>query len=361
MRPIMQKRVTQSDVARKLGVHNSTVSLAMRNSPSLPETTRVRIRRVAEKMGYARDPLLQALVAYRDLRPSQAALTRIAYIATGELASLRRAHPHRARLFSGARQRASELGFQLSRLSYPAPDEPAGKLAELLAETGSTALVLESAGEWIEALSLVNWSGYSAVRVGNLPGTPPLHAVTCDYPGAVRLALRKIHAAGWSQVGLVLPEDLDPTTKHQLLAGCEAERQFAGFDGRISLIDCSSTSEPGSRGLSRERVVPDAAPVLQWFREQAPAVLLSAVPGLLSELQSSGMAVPRDLSFVDLFTESPTSSVTGVRDNAEHVGREAIDLLVRELRGGARGQPTPCYTTIVESTWVHGQTLSRRA
>ena len=39
-----ERRVTLSDIAKKAGVHVTTVSLAMRNHPRLPETTRQRIQ-----------------------------------------------------------------------------------------------------------------------------------------------------------------------------------------------------------------------------------------------------------------------------------------------------------------------------
>jgi len=39
-----ERRVTLADIARKAGVHVTTVSLAMRNHPRLPEKTRQRIQ-----------------------------------------------------------------------------------------------------------------------------------------------------------------------------------------------------------------------------------------------------------------------------------------------------------------------------
>lgn len=43
----------------------TTVSLALRNHPRLPEKTRHRIQKLAKEMSYRPDPVLQALVAYR--------------------------------------------------------------------------------------------------------------------------------------------------------------------------------------------------------------------------------------------------------------------------------------------------------
>ena len=58
-------RTTMKDVAQQLGVHTTTVSLALRNSPKLPIETREKIQALAKKMGYHQDPMLSALTAYR--------------------------------------------------------------------------------------------------------------------------------------------------------------------------------------------------------------------------------------------------------------------------------------------------------
>ncbi|HZZ57506.1 MAG TPA: LacI family DNA-binding transcriptional regulator, partial [Opitutaceae bacterium] len=51
-----ERRVTLADVARKAGVHVTTVSLALRNNRRLPEPTRLRLQALAKRMGYAPDP-----------------------------------------------------------------------------------------------------------------------------------------------------------------------------------------------------------------------------------------------------------------------------------------------------------------
>jgi DNA-binding LacI/PurR family transcriptional regulator len=58
-------RVTQKEVATKVGVHPSTVSLALSGRSGIPEVTRRRVIKVAKALGYERDPMLGALAAYR--------------------------------------------------------------------------------------------------------------------------------------------------------------------------------------------------------------------------------------------------------------------------------------------------------
>src|SRR5690606_22275069 len=44
--------ITQRDVARACGVHPSTLCLALKNSPSIPLPTRLRVQAAAEELGY---------------------------------------------------------------------------------------------------------------------------------------------------------------------------------------------------------------------------------------------------------------------------------------------------------------------
>ena len=67
--PMEQRRVTLADIAKRADVHVTTVSLAMRNHPRLPEETRKRIQALAEEMGYRPDPMMRALVACSRVPP----------------------------------------------------------------------------------------------------------------------------------------------------------------------------------------------------------------------------------------------------------------------------------------------------
>ena len=45
-------KVTMSDIAAALGLHPSTVSLALKDSPRIAKETRARVQAIAAEMGY---------------------------------------------------------------------------------------------------------------------------------------------------------------------------------------------------------------------------------------------------------------------------------------------------------------------
>src|SRR5262245_17392188 len=109
----MNSRISMATVAARAGVHTTTVSLALRNHPSLPLDTRQRLQALAAEMGYERDPALNALVAYRRQSPPSKGNPPLAYVTNWESPWGWKEHPAHAAFFEGAQHKAAELGYQL--------------------------------------------------------------------------------------------------------------------------------------------------------------------------------------------------------------------------------------------------------
>ena len=60
--PDPNRRPNMQQIANVAGVSKSAVSLALRNDPRIPESTRFRIQKIAEKMGYRRNPVVDSLM-----------------------------------------------------------------------------------------------------------------------------------------------------------------------------------------------------------------------------------------------------------------------------------------------------------
>ncbi|MBT7865613.1 MAG: LacI family DNA-binding transcriptional regulator, partial [Opitutales bacterium] len=64
--PLEKRRYTQKDIATRAKLSVATVSMALKNHPSLPEKTILRVKQIAKELGYKPDPVLSALVAHRN-------------------------------------------------------------------------------------------------------------------------------------------------------------------------------------------------------------------------------------------------------------------------------------------------------
>jgi len=69
-----------AEIAQQLGVASSTISRALRGDPRISHELRARVRAVADKLGYAPNPLVSALMANRRRRGGAGAVDVIALI-----------------------------------------------------------------------------------------------------------------------------------------------------------------------------------------------------------------------------------------------------------------------------------------
>src|SRR3954469_13573678 len=65
MPPTAKPHITLRDIAQKLGVSHTTVSLALRGSPKIPEARCREIQAAVEKMNYRPNPAAAALSHFR--------------------------------------------------------------------------------------------------------------------------------------------------------------------------------------------------------------------------------------------------------------------------------------------------------
>jgi DNA-binding LacI/PurR family transcriptional regulator len=108
------------DIARKLGVSHSTISLCLRNHPSIPVARREEVKRVAEQMGYRPDPLLASLVAYRHGKTSLKIQSALAWVNHWEQPERLRTYREFDLYWRGAAQAAEKFGYHLDDIRWQA-------------------------------------------------------------------------------------------------------------------------------------------------------------------------------------------------------------------------------------------------
>src|SRR6202453_1391727 len=108
-----QQRVSLRDIGRLANLSHSTVSLALRDNPSIALKTRQRVRELAASLGYVPDPMLRALAEYRRDKSVRRYQGSLAWINNDANPKGLDKHHEFFRYFNGAEQRAAELGYKL--------------------------------------------------------------------------------------------------------------------------------------------------------------------------------------------------------------------------------------------------------
>ena len=355
----MSPRITLEEIAKRAGVHRTTVSLALRNSPSIPSTTRERLQTIATQMGYRRDPMLRALADYHEKASGADRAPTLAYLTYWDSCWGWKRSRAQSSFFEGAAERAAQLGIHLEHFWLGDPEYAGSGLNAALAAAGIRGLVLASHLAEAEALRDVEWQNFCAVKIDYFPHFPEVHRVSNDQHSIARLAVQRAREAGYHRIGLVMPRWWDEVVRSSWSSGFLAEQQFIAEENRVPILWLSS-APPSDQTEARRREPRIQTDVLKrWIEDYRPDVLISRGAFVDDALAELGVVVPRDLAFVEMCLE-PDAKTSGVRHNCQRVGEVAIDRLVTQLQENHFGIPEYATATLVGGTWIDGNSLPVR-
>jgi LacI family transcriptional regulator len=351
-----ERRVTLADIAVKAGVHVTTVSLALRNNPRLPESTRERIQALAKQMGYRPDPFLRALVSYRGKIMERRNMPTLAYVTNWNTRWGWKKVTAHGEFFAGALAKANEFGYRLEHFWLHELGLTQDRLSRMLYARGINGLIIASHSREMGDELQLDWKNFSAVKIDYFPHHPKLHNVTNNQCSIVRLAMQKVTAAGYRRVGFVMHRGWDHAVDHNWTAGYLCEQQHLPLKDRIA-ANIFPELHPVERWFHEHNalVQVDFKPFEKWLNRCQPEVLISKSAYVLPVLQKMGLKIPRDIAFVDLFLDQTDGLVAGVRQNHETVGAVAVEILAGQLQHNKFGVPEIPTTTFVEGTWYDGQ------
>jgi hypothetical protein len=139
---ILQARPTLRDIGHKTGFHYSTVSLALRDHPRIPDSTKQIIREAAKGLGYQPDAMLSALCAYRLTKRMPKGQTVIAWITNHQTRTGWKMSACTQDYFEAASQRATERGYQLEIFWLSEPGMTGERMSRILWTRGIQGVLL---------------------------------------------------------------------------------------------------------------------------------------------------------------------------------------------------------------------------
>lgn len=345
-----EKRVTLTEIARRCGYHPSTISLALRRHPSIPEATREKIRRAAEEMGYRPDPALASLIAYRSSKRSQRAGTAIAVISDheGPPSAWREIHPTYISYWKGMSEQAAKLGYALTEFTIGHGRDRTERINDILEARGITAAVVVPMSNLDEPIEL-DWSRLSAVALGYTLPSPALPRVTHAHHFGAMLAVEELYKLGYRRIALALPFCYDQRVHHGWSAGYLAGVQLHAPE-----------LEPLIYMPQQTYCLLDT-PIRLWLERNKPDVIITAQFQLLRYLQAIGYGVPSDIGYVFLDCEREKASISGIVQNSVEIGRQAINVVSSAFINYCRGVPEHEESHLINGFWQKGETVREQA
>lgn len=345
----MEKRVSLRDVARAVNLSHATVSLALRNHPSIAVKTRQRIQAMAQSLGYRPDPLLRALAEYRrdKLTPRyQSTLAWLNYYPQPEKMD---AITEFVLYHQGAQERAAELGYRMETFTPVADRLSSEKLKKILLARGVQGILLPPQPEPNTVLDF-DFSDFAAVTFGFSMISPRLHVIAGHMFYSCVYTFQKLRSYGFRRIGFVTSDWQNRRLKQSVLGGFLASQEELPVKDRIPPVFHQEV----------EYTATTFKTLLPWFRKYRPDVIITHFVELPALMRAHQIPVPEKVSLALLAVPPNDSSWAGINQNGREVGRSAVDMVAGMLYHSERGVPALPKCIFIEGFWQDGGTVLPR-
>ncbi|WFB34973.1 LacI family DNA-binding transcriptional regulator [Kiritimatiellota bacterium B12222] len=337
-----------ADIAQAAGVHQSTVSRALRGDPALPKTTRQRVRALAEEMGYRPNPLVSALIAERKRGRPSGHGSVLAVLSAGKTPTDWRSSPQGsyAHIFQFMETHAHRLGYRLEEFTLADAKVGPERLKQILLSRGIRGILLAPMPFETQEIDF-DFREFAAVALRLYLQRPLLDRVTPDYFSVMNTALEKLKSTGHGRIGFLCNTEVDERVRHRSLGAYLVNRQSAPTHFRKPLM-----YEEWSDG-----------DFIAWVRKgKLDAIVTSIYPQYLRAqqcLEKNGWTLPRDLSLISLDCHAQTHEA-GMVHNLEQEAISAINFLARKVESADFGVPEQSCRLSIPGQWREGELFAPR-
>ena len=331
-------------MALRLGVSKNTISLALRHDPQIPEKTRRKILRLADKMGYTKNPTVAHLMSQLRRSKSPRYQSPLALLNANVDPDAFKRHPTIPTYVKGCRKRAAELGYSLDEfwLHDEALDgERLNKIFDTRNIRGALVIGLMKENQLPDRF-LPTWKNFPTVVTGVRTRDPALSFACTDHQMLAMKAFRQAIELGYRRPALVLDHVIDGLT-----------------DGRFSAgVQIAQADIPASRRTKPFYFVEEARkkPSLfhTWFDKEKPDVLLTLYNVVRHWLQDR-----RDVGMIQLEWRAQSPDWAGMNQHNDLVGEAAVEMVINLIHNNDPGIPEFPRATLLGSSWVNGKTARR--
>ena len=346
----MPRRITLRDIATQADVDISTVSRALRNSPSVHLETRLQIQKIAADLGYIPDPAMSALVAYRKGVQASSYQSTLAWLDNWPVRGALREIQSFNEYFIGATERANRFGYKLEEFFLHDKGMSPARMAAILRARNIQGVIVPPQ-QHDGASFTFDFTSFSAVALGYSLRPALLHVVTNHQFLSVTRVVKELRALGYRRIALYLYADWDKKVNEGYSTGFLSAQKTLAPKDRIP-----AHLYEGSESVAEELI---AAKFRDWFTRAHPEVIItqglnSAVANWLKPL---GLRVPRDVGIVDLSTHPDKPDISGIYQNDHLIGATAADFVIGMLQRNEQGLPSTLIYTQVDGVWQPGKSV----
>ncbi len=331
MQEMRKHSVTMRMVASEVGVHQSTVSRALRGDPRIGAEVRKQVQAAAQQMGYRPDKRVAELM--QSLRkPSQGVTECLAVIHDFRPEEAQQLETVR-RYVGWMRAGAERLGFAVEVFAASAYGECWLALARVLQTRGIRGVLVcpfyrPDLSEWD-----FPWERFSVVAIGSCPEKPPFHRVDTDDYSIMRLILSKLTETGHERIGLCIESAFNQHTRGMLVGAYLAWQWETAPKAKLPV-------------LRFDRSKPNASAMDRWVTRWQPDVLIPCCV----QHQLRRWLGRHSFEYVRLAAQPGEWGVAA--DCLQRMVERSVEVLVAKIFARDQGLPPHDQTTLIGARWI---------
>ena len=340
-------RVTLSDIAAAVGFSKNTVSLALRGNPQIPEATRDRIRKMAEKLGYQPNAVVSQLMAQLRASRSSRFQAKLALVNANRDQKAFVDHPTIPTYVQGCEARAAKLGYSFDRFWLHDPGLSSDRWQRILQTRGIKGVILVGLmdqNRLPEQFAPI-WKQFPAVVTGVRTRDPVLSFCCVDHHNLALMAFEKALELGYQRPALVIDDVLDALVERRFSAGFLTGQRVLPKNRQVPLFTSihSGQKDPGE--------------FYSWFDKHKPDVVFTLYNIVLQWLSAKGLEVPEDVGVIQLEWRGTRAQVAGMNQHNLVTGEAAVDMVVSQIHNNEVGALAFPRATLIGATWEDGASV----
>lgn len=330
-------------IAREAGVGLGTASRALRGLAGVDPQTQARVRAVADRLGYVRDPQLASAFSFARRTEKPVYRETLAFLAAED-------PPNYSRLswldsiHSGFATRAAELGYAVRCFVTPRQTKAQRTLSRELHAQGIRGLGICPVINWAPFELDLQWEHFASVELGHSLWSPAqaLTRVERDLADDFARMFAEIKRRGYQRIGLAMNRD-------------DELRRRWGVLSSYLLFQYQNPDLPKLRPMEAGHIY-SANGLRDWIKKEKPDVIVVNGPEPLCWLEEAGWRSPKDFALCRIDSILGCAE-TGLAADYEQMGRAVVNLLSGSLERGELGLPTSPSVLSIANIWREGTTL----
>ncbi|MBP3357999.1 MAG: LacI family DNA-binding transcriptional regulator [Opitutales bacterium] len=347
-----KKRITQTEIAKELGVSKSTVSLAFVSSKKVSEELRKKILDFAKKRGYKKNPLLSsAMSSIKKSRSDFDFLETIVLINANQTKDAPEKYPIFSRYINGVNIEAKELGYGVYYVWLYEKNLTPDRLKKILYSRGIRGGVVVghiNNKKLPEEYSEI-WNNFKFVAAGTKTFNPTIDFISSDKFLIAQHITNKIIKMGYKRPSMIIDEHFDEIVEGRTIGGFLRAQLNLSDNNRVPPFLKVRQAKKNPKLLSA------------WLEKYKPDAVMCT-----SNSTSEWMALPEISEMIAKYAvqlnmelKSDEHDWSAIDQNYELVGRFAVRKLFEILNATASSSLKNVVTaTIVEPRWNKKLSLS---